>query len=135
MQALQEFAEATTHMFSVSCRFRCDAPILIQDIATADHLYRIAQEATSNAVRHGHANMIVITLEANDEGAVLRVADDGVGMSDPHKPNSGMGLRIMRERAKLIGVDLKIVSLPGKGTIVSCHLPIATEYHQVARSA
>lgn len=55
MQALQEFAAATSDMFSVACKFRCEAPILISEIATADHLYRIAQEATSNAIKHGHS--------------------------------------------------------------------------------
>ena len=60
MQALQEFAAATSDMFSVTCRFRCDAPILISDISTADHLYRIAQEATGNAVKHARASSIVI---------------------------------------------------------------------------
>jgi signal transduction histidine kinase len=135
MQALQEFAAATSDMFSVTCRFRCDAPILISDIATADHLYRIAQEATGNAVKHAQASSIVITLEASEDGTLLKIADDGVGMSDPAVADGGMGLRIMRQRAKLIGAALDIVSIPDKGTIISCCLPFSVEDVRVARRA
>ena len=135
MQALQEFAAATSDMFSVTCRFRCDAPILISDIATADHLYRIAQEATGNAVKHAHASSIVITLEASEDGTLLKIADDGVGMSDPAVLDGGMGLRIMRQRAKLIGAVLDIVSLPDKGTIISCCLPFLADRVREAHRA
>jgi signal transduction histidine kinase len=135
MQALQEFAAATSAVFPVSCKFRCDAPILIPEVATADHLYRIAQEATTNAIRHGRAANVVITLEANEEGTLLKIADDGSGMLSPHTFNSGMGLRIMRERAKLIGVTLSIVSSPDQGTIISCCLPVAADDVRVARRA
>ncbi|HKR61601.1 MAG TPA: sensor histidine kinase, partial [Pyrinomonadaceae bacterium] len=135
MQALQEFSVATSDMFSVTCKFRCDAPILISDVATAGHLYRIVQEATSNAVKHGHATSIVITLEANEEGTSLRVADDGVGMPRPDAANSGMGLRIMRQRAKLIGATLEIVTFPNKGTVISCSLPYAADRIREARRA
>jgi signal transduction histidine kinase len=135
MQALQDFAASTSDMFSVACKFRCDAPILISDVSTADHLYRIVQEATSNAVKHGHATSIVISLGANEEGTWLRVADDGVGISRPDAADSGMGLRIMRQRAKLIGAVLEIVSFPDKGTIISCCLPAAADYSREARRA
>jgi signal transduction histidine kinase len=135
MQALQDFAAAASDMFSVSCKFRCEAPILVSDIATADHLYRIAQEATSNAVKHGCAANIVITLEANEEGTWLRIADDGAGIANPNAVNSGLGLRIMRQRAKLIGGILEVVSSPAKGTIISCCLPVAVDRLREARHA
>jgi len=135
MQALQESAAATSDMFSVACKFKCDAPILISDVSAADHLYRIAQEATSNAVKHGRATNIVITLEANEEGTVLRVADDGVGMSRTDAVETGMGLRIMRQRAKLIGAILEIVTSRDKGTMISCCLPFGTNYSREARRA
>jgi signal transduction histidine kinase len=135
MQALQEFAAATSDMFSVACQFRCDAPILISDVATADHLYRIAQEATSNAIKHGRSTHIIVTLEANEEATLLRVADNGVGISQKDAIESGMGLRIMRQRAKLIGAGLEIVTSPDKGTIVSLSLPFAAGYGREARRA
>ena len=135
MQALQEFSAATTGMFSVACKFRCDAPTLISDIAVADHLYRIAQEATSNAVKHGRSKNITITLEVNDEGTWLKVADDGAGIPSIEAANNGMGLRIMRQRAKLIGAYLDIATVRGKGTIVSCCLPFAARREAEARRA
>ena len=135
MQALHEFAAATSNMFSVACKFRCDAPIMISDVSTADHLYRIAQEATSNAVKHGRASNIIITLEANEEDTVLRVADDGVGMARPDAVETGMGLRIMRQRAKLIGAVLEIVTSRDQGTVISCRLPFATNYRREAHHA
>jgi signal transduction histidine kinase len=135
MQALQDFAVATSDMFKVACRFKCDAPILVSDVATADHLYRIAQEATSNAVKHGHATTIVITLEAAEEGTLLKIADNGIGIVHPEVVDRGMGLRIMRQRAKLIGAVVDIVSLPRKGTIITCLLPLAAEQKAEARRA
>ena len=127
MQALQDFSFTTAEMFNIACRFKCDAPILVSDVATADHLYRIAQEATSNAVKHGEATSIVITLEATEEGTLLKIADNGIGIVRPEAVENGMGLRIMRQRAKLIGGVVDIVSLPRKGTIISCLLPLAVD--------
>jgi signal transduction histidine kinase len=135
MQALQDFAVTTSDMFKVGCRFQCDAPILVSEVATADHLYRIAQEATSNAVKHGHATNIVITLETTEEGTLLKIADNGIGIVHPEMLDRGMGLRIMRQRAKLIGAVVDIVSLPRKGTIITCLLPLAAEQKVEARRA
>ena len=135
MQALQDFAVTTSDMFKVACRFKCDAPILVSDVATADHLYRIAQEATSNAVKHGHATTIVITLETAEEGTLLKIADNGIGIVHPEVVDRGMGLKIMRQRAKLIGAVVDIVSLPRKGTIIMCLLPLAAEQNVEARRA
>ena len=135
MQALQDFAAGTSDVFSVSCRFRCDAPILISDVATADHLYRIAQEATTNSIKHGHATNIIIALEANEEATILRVTDNGVGIAHPRVVDRGLGLRIMRQRAKLVGGILEVVSSPEKGTAISCSLPVAFERAREARHA
>ena len=135
MQALQEFSATTTDMFSVCCKFRCDAPILISDVSTADHLYRIVQEATSNAVKHGRAKNITITLDVNDEGTWLKIADDGRGMPSVEAANNGMGLRIMRQRAKLIRAHLEVATVPGDGTIISCCLPFAAGEGREARRA
>ena len=125
MQALQEFAESTTEMFRISCKFECDAPVLISDFSVADHLYRIGQEATNNSVKHARATNIVIFLDVNEEWTVLRVEDDGMGMAQPVPENGGMGLRIMAERAKLIGAKFDIQSRPEGGTVINCWLPQA----------
>jgi signal transduction histidine kinase len=68
MQSLQEFSGTTSDLFRVSCRFECDSPVLIHDERAAEHLYRIAQEAVGNAIKHGKADNIVIQLSAVDEG-------------------------------------------------------------------
>jgi signal transduction histidine kinase len=125
MQALQEFASATGDLFKVSCRFECESPVLVPDIVIADHLYRIAQEAVGNAVKHGKATHIVISLDINDEGTLLRVEDDGVGLPQPLHSGGGMGLRIMAQRAKLIGALFDIRSSMRGGTMIACSLPHA----------
>jgi signal transduction histidine kinase len=123
MQALQEFAKTASELFKVSCTFKCDAPIPISDIAVAEQLYRIAQEATSNAVKHGRAANIVLCLEADDDGTILRISDDGIGFASPTSKGSGLGLRIMAERAKLIHARFNVNSRPGNGTVICCKLP------------
>jgi len=133
MQALQDFASATASLFKVSCRFECDSPILIADVGIADHLYRIAQEATSNAIKHGRATNVVITLDVNDEGTFLRVEDNGIGIPHPLPENRGMGLRIMAQRAKLIGGRIDVRSAPERGTTITCYLPEAVKDRESRR--
>ena len=123
MQALQEFSASTTDLFKVSCGFECDAPTLFSSISTADHLYQIAREATANAIKHGRARNIVISLEPRDEGTVLTVTDDGAGIPMPPPKKGGMGLTIMAQRAKLIGASFDIRPAPKGGTVVTCVLP------------
>lgn len=123
MQALQEFSATTTDLFKLSCRFECEAPILFGDVATADHLYHIAREATSNAVKHGHARHIVISLDARDDGTFLTIIDDGIGIPNPAPRKGGMGLTIMAQRAKLIRGTFDIKANAAGGTIVTCCLP------------
>ncbi|HEY4264369.1 MAG TPA: ATP-binding protein [Micropepsaceae bacterium] len=125
MQALQEFAAATAELFKVSCRFECDAPLLLSDVSTADHLYHLAREATMNAIKHGRAKNIVIALEERDEGSFLAVTDDGSGIPDPLPKNRGIGLTIMAQRAKLIGASFAIQATTPQGTVVVCCLPDA----------
>jgi len=122
MQALQEFAAATTDLFKVACRFECEAPILFADASTADHLYHIAREATGNAIKHGRARNVTISLDARDEGSLLTVRDDGIGIPVSVPKNGGMGLTIMAQRAKLIGASFDIRAAEA-GTLVSCCLP------------
>lgn len=101
---------------------------LALDATRSDHLYRIAQEALSNAARHACATRIRIGLELDGDELLLRVVDDGNGLPpdadrarvDPAAP--GMGLRIMAYRAQTIGAQLSVRRLPGGGTSVECRL-------------
>src|SRR4030095_3475011 len=76
MSALEELAGNTEKMFGIRCRFECASPVLIKDLAIGTHLYRIAQEAVSNAIKHGKAKNVVIRLE-NKAGTLLTIDDDG----------------------------------------------------------
>ena len=93
------------------------------DELTASHLFRIAQEAVTNAVRHGQARHIWIQLAERKDGLLLRVRDDGTGLPKDLAKNRGMGLRTMRYRAELIGAQLELKSEPGQGTLVACLVP------------
>ena len=122
MHALDGFAANTSDLFKVSCEFECAYPVLIYDPATAAQMYRIAQEAVGNAIKHGQADRIVISLDLQEDGPLLRVEDNGVGLPEPIPVNGGMGLRIMAHRAKLIGAAFDIRRRTVGGTIVSCAL-------------
>jgi signal transduction histidine kinase len=118
MQALQELARMTTAA-GTACEFACERPVKINDTTVAGHLYRIAQEAVTNAIQHAAPKQIRISLEAAEGHATLRVSDDGIGI-DPAAAGRGAGLRIMRYRADLINAVLSIAPGTGGGTVVSC---------------
>lgn len=123
--ALRELAAGTRKVFGCDCRCCCDPPVLVTDPAMATHLYRIAQEAVSNALKHGKAGRIEINLTARASAAALTVTDNGVGLSGRQHKRTGMGLRIMRYRAEVIGGTLSAEPLPGGGTRVVCTVPEA----------
>jgi signal transduction histidine kinase len=127
MEALEDFASSTSDLFNLSCRFECPLPILINNTDTAEHLYRIAQEAVSNAIKHGHAKNIVIRLDSSATSKLLRVIDDGSGLPAQHMNGKGMGLRIMSYRAQFIGAKLSIRRRDAGGTVLACLLPIASQ--------
>lgn len=120
MAALDELASNTGKIFVIECRFECPQPVHVSDHTTATHLYRIAQEAISNAVRHGHARSIVVALAKENGTATLRIMDNGCGFLSQGDSAAGMGLRIMRYRAEMIGATLRIEPGDGIGTAVTC---------------
>jgi signal transduction histidine kinase len=127
MEALEDFAASTSELFKISCRFECPLPVLIAETEASEHLYRIAQEAVGNAVKHGHAKNILIRLETSGSGKVLRVIDDGSGLPAAPLTAKGMGLRIMSYRAEVIGAKFNIRRAGAAGTVVSCFLPLERE--------
>jgi len=119
--ALTELALNTSEIFRVSCRFRAENPVPIEDAAVSTHLYRIAQEAISNAIRHGGADEIAILLDCEADEALLSISDNGSGFAEPKKEQHGMGLHIMKYRAGMIGGTLDIAPVNGNGgAVVSC---------------
>jgi signal transduction histidine kinase len=128
MSALEDLAARYRVMANVECRFVCEQPVPMLDNTTATHLFRIAQEAVSNAIEHGRASRLTITLEDGGR-VVLTVRDNGVGMKEGV---DGDGLRIMGYRARRIGGTLRIASAEGEGTIVTCALPRAASRGEAA---
>ena len=111
--------------FGISCHFQCDPPVLITDDTLATHLYHIAQEAVTNAVKHARARNILIRLFEADGRGTLLVRDDGNGLVQPPRDHAGMGLQIMRHRADMIGGTLEVRSEAMQGTIVTCRFPLS----------
>jgi len=122
MSALEELTSNASKLFNISCRFECPRPVLVGDNTVATHLYRIAQEAITNAVKHGQARCIVVSLSDSVGQLKLRIWNGGAGFLASASAKSGLGLRIMQYRAEMIGATLKIVSANGKGTTVACTL-------------
>ena len=122
MSALHELAANVQNMFRVKCIFRCDKPVLMAENAVATHLFRIAQEAVSNAIKHGKASQIEIALTSLPERLMLAVKDNGSGIPVSSSRAKGMGLRIMHYRAAVIGGSLAVQRDPNGGTTVVCSI-------------
>ncbi len=118
--ALDELAVSTSRLAGISCAFICPGPVQIRDNTQAIHLFRIAQEALSNAMKHGRAKAVVIALEAGDGACSLRISDDGIGFDANSCEKKGMGLSIMRYRARMIGGTMEIQPNAPAGTVVAC---------------
>jgi PAS domain S-box-containing protein len=121
MAALADLTSRTQQQAKVTCTFDCPEPIALTDNLTATHLYLIAQEAVHNAVKHGKPRSIWISLHSN-HALVLRVQCDGVGMPARPFATEGLGLRIMRNRAAIIGAQLTVEPAEPTGTVVTCAL-------------
>jgi signal transduction histidine kinase len=120
--ALQNLAANISKAFGVACRFEHSGTMVLPDPKAGIHLYRIAQEAVSNAIRHGHARNLVISLEAAGASILLTVTDDGRGLPADARGKKGMGLRIMDYRAGMIGATFDIQNLPAGGVRAVCVL-------------
>jgi signal transduction histidine kinase len=120
--ALRMLTKRLWEMSAVRCEFLAVGDLRVSDPTVAQHLYRIAQEALGNAVRHAHANRIAVELRGSNEELLLQVEDDGAGLP-VELPVEGMGLRTMAYRAQILGSDFAITSTPGGGTRVTCRLP------------
>lgn len=122
MAALDELANYVSSTFAVRCAFHCSSPVYTEDIARATHIYRIAHEAAHNAVHHGRARQIDITLQGNRGRTSLTVEDDGVGIDGEMlaSQSPGLGLQIMQSRAAILDGLLEVVPRQPAGTVVRC---------------
>ncbi len=135
MSALEQLADSTQRLHGVTCRLDAPVPVQVENNVVAHHLYRIAQEALNNALKHSGAEQLTIRLRQTDQEIVLEVADDGHGIdgssnSDDEPLSRGMGLRIMKHRANLIGGTLAVLSTATAGTTVLCRLKTEEVKHE-----
>lgn len=133
VSALHELAARSSH--GIVCRLRCPQMVPITDNVVALHLYRIAQEAVTNALKHSGARAITLSLKLRQDWLTLSVADDGCGLPDEDHAGRGMGVQLMRYRADVIGAEFSIGRRKNHGTRMSCLLrmpaagtPHSTEY-------
>jgi len=123
MGALSSLAQTVTALFHVRCTSCCADSVFINDQTAATHLFRIAQEATNNAVKHGQASKVLISLKSNGEEVTLSIRDNGIGIPCDRPVTSGMGMQIMKHRAASIGAAVSICRAGKRGTVVTCTLP------------
>jgi signal transduction histidine kinase len=126
LDGFRELAVNISERFKVSCELECNSTFPIQAPNGAIHLYRIAQEAITNAIKHGKAGNIVIHLERKADVLRLEIVDDGVGLPANARSTQGMGLRIMAYRASMVGASFNVERMPTRGTRVTCVLNLTS---------
>jgi len=125
--ALAELCRSMADRHRIKCEFKSDWQELTFDSNTATHLYRIAQEATTNATKHGHVSYVSVVLSRFEGNLILSVTDDGIGIPEPLPESRGLGLQIMSSRAGMIGGSLSLTNRPEGGAVVRCRLPLLRE--------
>lgn len=122
--ALQQLASNMEFSYSIPCAVEANQDISIDDEVVAIQLYRIAQEAVHNAIKHARPKRVWIQVSLGNGKASLSVNDDGKGFPEKLEGKKGMGLHIMRYRAGMIGADVQIRRREEGGTAVACDFPI-----------
>lgn len=132
--ALKALAKRAKEMFAISCRFRRTGGNASLPSTVVRQLYKIAQEAVTNGIKHGKASEVQIALANTGEHTVIKIKSNGLPFPDLKDQNPGMGLRIMRYRANVIGASLDVRAAGAEGTLVTCSLPLGTEIIENARA-
>jgi len=117
--ALQNLAENVSERFRIRCVINGDQSILIHDRTIANQLYRIAQEAVTNAVKHGAARQVDIRLAKDGPDLCLTIIDDGIGFPDTPPKSGGLGLRLMQHGAAMTGATFDVRRNGKRGTIAT----------------
>ena len=118
--ALSELSFIQERLFRIACTYECPTELPPLETHEALHLYRISQEAVSNAIKHGRAKHVRMKLEKSGEVLKLTVEDDGSGIPPDAERKGGMGLSIMRYRANTLGAKMEFRRGPRAGTLVTC---------------
>jgi signal transduction histidine kinase len=122
--ALKALTEHAKESFGIICRFKADSQIPALESNTVRQLYKITQEALTNAIKHGKAKQVNIALSNGNDSLTLSIRNSGAPFPSVVSRNAGMGLRIMNYRANLIGASVEIKPGDSDGTVVTCSLPL-----------
>jgi signal transduction histidine kinase len=120
--ALQHLADDARERFQINCVLDCKESIRVNDSTVANQLYRIAQEAVTNSVKHGAAKQIDIRLAIDGPELCLAIIDDGIGFPDKAPQSGGLGLGLMHHRAALSGATFDVRRNGTRGTIATCRV-------------
>jgi PAS domain S-box-containing protein len=132
--ALEDLASNATNLFKIKCDFAGVGPAPVLENGVAAHLYYIAQEAVLNAVKHGKAAHVTLSLKHAGSHYELTIQDNGSGFEPGNGSSKGMGVRIMQYRARTIGATLDLKSGPSAGTRITCvFYPAVPELSQKSR--
>ena len=127
--ALQRLTQNAERLFSIECTLHDVVNIHFDDPTSLTHMYRIVQEATSNAVKHGNASKVAISMETDETKLVVKIADNGTGFAEDWDKQKGLGVRIMKFRARLIGANFEIENNEmGGATIIITLLSVGSPY-------
>lgn len=127
--AIRRMADNAEKLFNIKCTLKNFVDIQFDDPTSLSHLYRIVQEATSNAVKHGNASNVMIKMEVDNDKLVLSIEDDGTGFEADWDQGKGLGVRIMHFRSNLIGANLRIIeSEIGGAAIIITLLAVGSSY-------
>ncbi len=122
---MRELAATVQRQTGVECRFETRIVPPVKDSNTASNLFRIAEEATRNSMRHARPTLLQMSLSQDRDCLVLEIRDNGAGLPLEADRKAGVGLSVMNQRAKLLGGELIVESSEGKGTHVRCRIPLS----------
>jgi PAS domain S-box-containing protein len=123
-EALGHLAAHASQLFNISCTFKQRGKIPVLDAHLIGQLYKIAQEALTNAIKHGKSTRVAILLVAEPQNLLLTIENNGLPFPDLHGKSTGMGLKIMNYRASLVGGSLDVRAHGSQGTLVVCSMSL-----------
>jgi signal transduction histidine kinase len=129
--ALERLAKNAEKLFSIECRIENPINLHFKDPTSLTHLYRIVQEATSNAVKHGNASKVLISMESDETKLTVKIQDNGSGFAEDWDNQKGLGVRIMKFRSRLIGANLEISSSRFGGAAITLTLLSVGSSYQI----
>jgi two-component system, NarL family, sensor histidine kinase UhpB len=123
--AMEGMVSHVKQTFNISCRFQCKTAVPALEANTVTQLYKITQEAVTNAIRHAKTKNVEIQLANGGNRLLLTIRNDGAPFPSVVSANAGLGLRIMSYRAQLIGASLEVKPGERAGAVVTCSLPVS----------